>query len=127
MWDFYTSLADNDRQGLSEVQRHVAAVCDLRQEVASGGFDSYFRNWGGDTALDALAGLGRVLGSEWEQVLLEAMQLLGPEYPTAIDDRETMLDSSALDATLQTLDRRFNALEAAVDADSLLSEYLAGT
>ncbi len=28
----------------------IAAICDLRQEVNSGGFDSYFRYWGGDSA-----------------------------------------------------------------------------
>jgi len=42
LWQFYESL-NGARDGLSAQERGVAAICDLRQEVNSGGFDSYFR------------------------------------------------------------------------------------
>ncbi|NND01439.1 MAG: DUF4375 domain-containing protein [Acidimicrobiia bacterium] len=125
VWDFYMSLSDRDREHLTAAQRDVAAICDLRQEVNSGGFDSYFRYWGGNTANRALSSLDRVLGNEWAELLREAMLLLGPEYPTDVDDRETALDAGALGAPLDALDVRFYDLEATTDADRLLKEHLA--
>jgi hypothetical protein len=59
----------------------VAAICDLRQEVNSGGFDSYFRYWGGDSASDALRALPGILGTEWAKLLSAAMGFLGADYP----------------------------------------------
>ncbi|WP_406051581.1 DUF4375 domain-containing protein [Kribbella sp. NBC_00889] len=47
VWEFYEALVEGSRQDLTPVQRGVAAICDLRQEVNSGGFDSYFSHWGG--------------------------------------------------------------------------------
>ncbi len=63
-WTYYESMHGADRSRLSPVERSVLALCDLRQEVNSGGFDSYFRYWGGDSAPDAVAVVGALLGSE---------------------------------------------------------------
>lgn len=63
-----------DRQGtrgrdsLSPVEREVAAISDLRQEVNSGGFDGYFRYWGDDSAIVARAALPSVLRRDWAEV-----------------------------------------------------------
>jgi hypothetical protein len=107
------------------VEREVAALCDLRQEVNSGGFDSYFRYWGCDTANEALAALPTVLGQAWADLLAEAMELLGPDYPADIDARHDRLDGLHLDEALDALDARFYEPEDVTDADNLMSAYLA--
>jgi hypothetical protein len=124
-WSFYASLGDDPRRNLTKKQQEVAAICDLRQEVNSGGFDSYFRYWGGNTAPEALAALEHVLGQDWVDVLSAAMSLLGADYPTDVDDREERLEAPGVQEALGNLDRRYYDLESASDADRLLSEYLA--
>ena len=120
VWDFYESLSAETRDGLTVEQRAVAAICDLRQEVNSGGFDRYFRYWGGDSAPVALGALTRMLSSEWADLLL------GPDYPADLEERATRIDRFDLDEQLEELDSRFFELEAGADADRLLSEQLAG-
>jgi hypothetical protein len=41
--------------------------------VNSGGFENYFRAWGGNSAGDALAALPTLLGHEWADLLRAAM------------------------------------------------------
>ena len=61
---------------MTDRQRAVLAICDLRQEVNSGGFDRYFRHYGGSSAHEALSALPAVLGAEWAALFREAMDLL---------------------------------------------------
>jgi len=124
VWQFYESLTGT-REGMTTDQRAVAAICDLRQEVNSGGFDSYFRYWGGDSASDALRALPDILGMEWAELLSMAMGLLGTDYPKTADEREARIDELQLDERFDELDARFFDLEAATEADRLLSEHLA--
>jgi hypothetical protein len=112
VWQFYESLTGT-REGMSTDQRAVAAICDLRQEVNSGGFDSYFRYCGGDSASDALRALPDILGTEWAELL-----------SAAADEREARIDELQLDERFDELDARFFDLEAATEADRLLSEHL---
>jgi hypothetical protein len=114
-WVYYESMQGAERTRLSAVQRSVLAVCDLRQEVNSGGFDSYFRYWGGASA------------EEWGEVLQEAMALFGPSYPGDSTDRARVLDSIGVGDVLEELDRRFFNLEADTDADALTTAYLGDT
>jgi hypothetical protein len=124
VWDFYGQYAESDRSALGERERQVLAICDLRQEVNSGGFDSYFRYWGGDTAPTAAAALPQLLGSAWADVLREAVALLGDPYPASADDRADKIDRHSLDDALNGLDQRFYALEASTEADTRLSEVI---
>jgi len=124
VWDFYEQYTESDRSALSERERQVLAVCDLRQEVNSGGFDAYFRYWGGDTAPTAAAALPQLLGSPWAEVLREGMALLGHPYPASADDRAEKLDGDAVNEALHDLDRRFYALEGSTDADTRLTEVI---
>ncbi len=124
VWDFYEQYTESDRPALSERERQVLAVCDLRQEVNSGGFDAYFRYWGGDTAPTAAAALPQLLGSPWADVLREGMALLGQPYPASADDRAEKLDGDSLDEVLDDLDRRFYALEGSTNADTRLAEVV---
>ena len=77
VWDRYGQLADQEPAALTPAQRGLVAVCDLRQEVNAGGFDTYFRAWGGNSADVALAALPDLLGQEWADLLQSAMTLLG--------------------------------------------------
>lgn len=125
VWEFYESLSDGGRENLTGVQRAVAAICDWRQEVNSGGFDSYFRYWGGNSAENALAALPDALGVAWADVLREGMALLGPDYPTDQDAREARIDDLDVDDRFEELDAQFFELENSSDADSRLGDYLA--
>jgi Domain of unknown function (DUF4375) len=124
VWDLYGQLAEQDPASLSPEQRALVAVCDLRQEVNAGGFDNYFRAWGGDSAEDALAALPHLLGQQRADLLRSAMAFLGPAYPSDPDERGDMLDQLDLDDRLDELDQRFYALEGETDADSRLNAYL---
>jgi Domain of unknown function (DUF4375) len=88
VWDVYSTLWGLERSTLNDTQRALVAVCDLRQEVNSGGFDAYFRYWGGNSAPDAVEALPSLLGQNWSDLLREAMDLSGPDYPTDVDTRE---------------------------------------
>lgn len=123
-WSFYEELGEQDRSALSKEQAQVAAICDLRQEVNSGGFDVYFRYWGGNTARTALAALPTILGQRWADLLGRAMSLLGPDYPDDQSIREVRLDAPGVDQALKNLDTEFYDLEAAADADALVSAHL---
>ena len=125
VWTRYEQVGEDDRSSLTKQERAAFAICDLRQEVNSGGFDSYFRYWGGDTASEALGALPEVLGHDWASLLREAMQTLGPVYPSDADDRADVLDQRQLDERLNELDSRFYELEASADADQRVNAYLA--
>lgn len=124
VWEFYEALDEESRDGLTPGEQAVAAICDFRQEVNSGGFDSYFRFWGGDTAAVAVAALPAALGAKWAGVLAEAMALFGDVYPADPDARADLLDSLDLDDTLDALDDKVFELEGSFDADKKLSEFL---
>ena len=124
VWNFYEALGERSREALSIAEREVAAICDLRQEVNSGGFDSYFRYWGGNTAPTALEGLSSRLGPEWAGVLSDALRLFGEDYPLEPDSRADRMDELELEDALEELDRRFYDLEVSTDADTLLSKAL---
>ena len=119
IWDFYEGLGDRSREQLPLWQRGLAAICDLRQEVNAGGFDAYFRYWGGDSAPLALESLSGALGDSWAAVLRETMDLFGEHYPLDQKEREERLDELDLEDALEDLDGRYLALEASVNADSV--------
>ena len=123
MWDKYEESGETDRASLSTQEQQLFAILDLRQEVNSGGFDSYFRYWGGNTAEVALAALPRMLGESWTSLLRDAMGLLGTAYPNDPDARAAVLDALGLDDALDALDQRLYALEVAEDVDARLQEY----
>ncbi|MDY0828751.1 DUF4375 domain-containing protein [Microbacterium sp. BG28] len=125
VWEFYETRSETDRSSLSEQERGILAILDLRQEVASGGFDSYFRYGGGNTAEEALRALPVFLGNDWEDVLREAMSVLGEPYPTDIDVRELRLEEAGAEERLSLLDRRVGVLEGTSDSDARLSAALA--
>jgi uncharacterized protein DUF4375 len=127
VWDVYSELSERQRSTLNEAQRRLVAVCDLRQEVNSGGFDSYFRYRGGDLATDAEPALRQLLGQDWADLLRQAMEVLGPDYPIDQASREAQLDECDLADRFEDLDARYYALEATVDADARLNDYLART
>jgi hypothetical protein len=124
VWVLYEQVGDQDRSTLTEVQRAALAICDMRQEVNAGGFDAYFRYWGGNTAPEALAALPAALGDQWASLLSDAMQAFGPVYPRDPDARADLIDQGDLGDRLNALDTRYYELEGTVDADQRLNVYL---
>lgn len=122
IWDLYAQYDDAaKRSGLTPEQRQLLAICDLRQEVNAGGFDSYLRCWGADTAHDALTLLPRALGDEWHRVLTEALSIFGTANPTNADERAEVIDGAAeADDVLGFADDRYYELEAQQNADERL-------
>lgn len=124
VWDVYGQLAELDSSTLTPAQRGLIAVCDLRQEVNAGGFDNYFRAWGGNTTEAALAALPSFLGQAWADLLRSAMALLGPAYPTDPDERGDLLDQLDIDHRLHELDELFYNLEGETDANARLNAHI---
>ena len=124
VWDFHFEVSDGDRDRLMPMERQVLAICDLRQEVQSGGFDSYFRYWGGDTAPLARSAIGHLLGRPWADLLAEAMSIFGEVYPLDCDSRTEQLEVLDADATLNEFDTRLYDLEPQQDSDALLTAAL---
>lgn len=127
VWDFYGALGEDARHGLTATEQPVAAICDLRQEVNAGGFDSYFRYGGGNTAPAALAGLPTTLGPEWAVLLTEALGLFGESYPMDPDARADVIDDLQLDQAFEDLGHKFLVLEGQTDADTLLCHAIGGS
>ncbi|GLI28348.1 hypothetical protein ARHIZOSPH14_25900 [Agromyces rhizosphaerae] len=125
-WAYYSAHAATDRASLSVGERGILAILDLRQEVASGGFDAYFRYWRGDTAEEALLALPTVLDEEWVRVLREAMNSLGAPYPSDPEARALILDEGVVDERLQALDERIYELEADAGVDTRIGEAIEG-
>ncbi|QOK24201.1 DUF4375 domain-containing protein [Janibacter indicus] len=124
VWSFYEAIGEADRRGLTPQEEQVAAICDLRQEINSGGFDGYFRYWGGNTAPTALSGLRALLGEPWAALLEDALALFGDTYPSNQTHREELLDRLDLGDALDELDSRFYDLESSTDADERLTHAL---
>lgn len=94
VYDHMRSAEIADVRAVEEMtpeQRTVFALNLLRTEVASGGFDTYFRYSGGTHALEAMAGAG-LLGPGWAALVHEACRTMGDPYPTDFDERERVLD-----------------------------------
>lgn len=124
VWEFHFEVADGERDRLMPMERQVLAICDLRQEVGSGGFDRYFRYSGGDTAPQAQSAIGHLLGWPWVNLLAEAMSIFGEVYPLDCDSRTEQLEVLDADATLNEFDDRLYNLEAQQDSDALLTAAL---
>jgi hypothetical protein len=106
-------------------QRLVFGLFSLRQEVDSGGFDSYFRYSGGDTAALALEGAS-LLSPRWSELIEDACRSLGSPYPLDIDTREQVLDRLEKEQPdlLARLDRRKYALEAEERVDDKVDVFI---
>lgn len=124
VWDYYEEVGEADRSLLKESERALLAILDLRQEVNAGGFEGYFRYWGGNSAPAALASLPDFLGQDWADLLAEAMALLGPSYPLDPDARSAALSATEPWEILDELSQRFLDLETSVDADEVLGSRL---
>jgi hypothetical protein len=124
IWTLYESYSTQEsRVSLTAEQRRLLAVCDFRQEMNSGGFDTYLRYWGADTASEALAILPRALGDPWHQVLAEALAVFGTANPSTADERAEVLDGAGeANDVLGLLDTRFFELEGSQDADRALGD-----
>lgn len=125
VWDVYGDLSAREPASLTERQRRLVAVCDLRQEVNAGGFDHYFRSGAGSGAPLALDAVSRLLGPAWAALLTEAVALFGGSYPADPDARGDVLDAAGADDQLQALDTRFYELERSSDADAKLNAFIA--
>lgn len=123
MWETYEALSDGDRSALTAQQQMLFALLDLRREVNSGGFESYFRYWGGNTAKVALGAMPQMLDDAWACLLRDAMGLVGDPYPLDPDSRSTLLDADDFDDALGALDQRFFDLENAEDIDAKLAKF----
>lgn len=130
-WYVFERLADaelSDPAALSAMtpeQRQIFAIGTLRQEVNSGGFDSYFRNNGGNTALVA-RDAANVIGQSWQLLIQDACNRFGDAYPTDQATREAAVVrmTVANPDVFERVDSAFYDLEADQPADDKLDAYI---
>jgi hypothetical protein len=127
-WGAFERLSDIELQDSSSYlrmlpeQRLLFAIQMLRQEVNSGGFDSYFRYTGGNSAPDAKLA-ARLISPPWELLIAEACGLFGDPYPVDIDVRERAVDEVD-EAGLDRLDQALYSLEVEYPVDQILDRYV---
>ncbi|HVQ88766.1 MAG TPA: DUF4375 domain-containing protein [Actinomycetes bacterium] len=118
-WSIFEGLSDSDPSVLTEHQRLLVAFAGVRQEVSSGGFDSYFRNSYGDEAGSAVEAAMRVGCEALAALIAEGMSRVGPSrFPTDAGTRQELLDASGVE--FEDLDEAFYALEADQDLEALM-------
>ena len=127
-WTVFELLANEEERDptsmarMSDEQRTVFTINMLRQEVNSGGFDSYFLSSSGDTAPIAAKTIG-LLGPRWSELVNDAMALFDQPYPVDPDVRRDRIDT--FQDELDALDQRLYELESSTEADSKLDDYVA--
>lgn len=130
-WRVFEHLAGNELHDpdairkMTREQRLVFAINMLRQEVGSGGFDTYFRYKGGDTAPLALEA-AELLGPRWVALVEEALHTMGSPYPADVGMREHIVDRlhERSPHLLDELDQRLYDLEIACPADEPLDRFV---
>lgn len=94
----------------------------LRQEVASGGFDSYLR-YSGAQSLSGAIEAAALLGPGWIELLREVEATLRETSPGDFDAREALLDELPEDL-LDAWDARLLELEATSTADETFDAWV---
>jgi hypothetical protein len=116
-WAVFESIFDRSPDELTPAELPLVAVCSVRQEVNSGGFDSYFRYSNGDTAPAAVEAAKAMGSSDLAALISQAIDRLGMEsYPADCSARESRIDD--LDLAFDDLDEAFYAPEASDDLDA---------
>jgi hypothetical protein len=110
---------------MSPDQHIVLALGILRREVSDGGFAQYFREDGGNTALDAQAA-AVLIGRPWQVLVTEACRRVGSPYPTEQAKRAGVVDALlARDPDLFTdVNSIYSDLEDDEPVEDLLDEYV---
>jgi Domain of unknown function (DUF4375) len=119
-WTTYGELIERDWETLNDAQRALVAVGELRTEVNNGGFDQYFFNSSGDHAPVARDAANAARAASLAELIDRALAVLGPNYTTNRDDRQTALLDLDDDAAFDALDDEYYEVEAAKDLDALM-------
>jgi hypothetical protein len=116
-WKLFEQLWDTDPSILSRDQLLLVALAGVRQEINSGGFDSYFRYSYGDHAPFAVEAANEVGSAAFAALISEGMARLGLDpYPGDPSVREASIDDHELE--FGDLDQAYYDLEAADDLDA---------
>jgi hypothetical protein len=116
-WAIFERLWDRNPADLTPDELLLVAVCSVRQEVNSGGFDSYFRYAYGDTAPSAVDAATAMGSTDLAALISQGISRLGVDpYERDCSVREARIDD--LDLDFEDLDQAFYALEAADDLDA---------
>jgi hypothetical protein len=108
-------LQDRDLASLTDQERALRSVGDLRAEVNSGGFSAYFWTTCGDLAEIARRATAEV-APDLAELLQVAMAVIATPYPTDVDERQRLIDrSDTVEDELDQLDDDYYRLEATVD------------
>lgn len=123
-WTVFESLVLRDVDELSPAERQLVSVCSVRQEINSGGFDSYFRTSYGDTAPLAIETATAMGSPELAALIAQAVDRLGLDpYPSDCTVREDAIDD--FDVEFDDLDEAYYALERDHDLDALTEQLVA--
>ena len=119
-WTTYGDLTPRDWGTLSDAQRSLVAVGELRTEVNNGGFDQYFFNSGGDLAPIAMDAARQAGIAALAEIIDRALAVFGPGYRTNRDQRQAALEAMADRASFDELDREYYEVESTMDLDAFM-------
>ena len=121
-WQVFDELERCDPVDLTDWDRQLLALGELRNEVNNGGFHQYFFNTAGERAEVAVEAAIRTKQTELAILVERAIAVLGTPYPIGRSERQDRL--SALNATslakLDGLDDEYLALEQRCDLDAAM-------
>lgn len=114
IWD-QISIYDGAEKFLAQfeaaplIPRHLFAAHWLQSEVCNGGLHQFFSNSTGILAPEALAAFRAMGLAEWADILAEAMEFFGKQYPRERDARDAFLVDRCIPGCFDALDDRFYA------------------
>jgi hypothetical protein len=119
VWALHEQLRARNPSSLTANQRLVLAFGEVRTEVNSGGFDSYFRYYSHARNAPLAAGAARLADCPaLAEIIDTAIALIGSDV-LRLGDQEAIADRlEQLQQALEDLDRRFYHLEATTDLDA---------
>jgi len=126
-WRVYEALDGADWTGLTDSEKMLVALGELRTEVNNGGFNQYFFNTAGDHGSWAVRAGETIELAELVDIVNRAMRTLGPEYPSDWATRQgrVVALSDESNATLDTLDGEYFELEAVLSLDETMDSLAA--
>ena len=117
-WSRVAELQLRPWESLTEPERQLVAIGELRTEVNNGGFHQYFFNSAGDAAPDAIAAATSLELTPLVDLVERAMALFDGRYTADRSARQDLLEELDITGSFEALDTEFYRLEAALDLDT---------